>query len=411
MTGGIQGRGVRLSLYLSVVVLLIAIGIYYLGGFRSEPDSQPSGRGDTSRPAAAQESKAVESAPGRLAVTEVVTDLEIPWDIAFTPDGVMLVTERSGGLSARLTDGALRTVEVDFSDLSARGELGLMGMVVDPEFAANSRFYTCQGDRESGQVQVVAWRMDDDYARAERVDDPLVGGIPAANIHNGCRLRFGGEGYLWISTGDAARGSNPQNLNSLAGKVLRVDAVTGRAAPGNPFGGSANAELVYSFGHRNPQGLAWRTDFGQMWAIEHGPDVDDEINLLVRGGNYGWDPAADDDSYNQRVPMTDTAKYPEAVGAKWSSGDPTLATSGAIFLAGEWWGEKEGWLAVASLKDSSLRLFQFDESGNFKAAFSVPELDGTYGRLRTPMIGPDNALYLTTSNGDNDDFVLRLAPG
>ena len=148
-----------------------------------------------------------------------------------------------------------------------------------------------------------------------------------------------------------------------------------------------------------------------MWAVEHGPDVDDEINLLARGGNYGWDPVSATSDYYQQVPMTDTEKYPEALEAKWSSGNPTLATSGAIFLTGQQWGSKEGWLAVATLKDSKLYLFQFDESGNFEKTFIVPELDGTYGRLRTPIMGPDSALYLTTSNGGGNDFVLKVTPG
>ena len=147
-----------------------------------------------------------------------------------------------------------------------------------------------------------------------------------------------------------------------------------------------------------------------MWVVEHGPDVDDEINLLVKGGNYGWDPVSPSSGYYQQRPMTDMTKYPDAIEAKWSSGDPTLAVSGAIFLTGEWWGDKEGWLAVATLKDSNLYLFQFNEAGHFKNRFTVPELNGTYGRLRTPMIGPDNALYLTTSNGGNNDFVLRVTP-
>ena len=416
-TGNTRAKAIKLSLFFLAIVLLITAAYYlYLSNFgetESQPETEPRpvDQSNIHQPVPSDANRnTVYADSDKLVVTEVITGLDIPWDVAFTPDGVMLVNERSGNLVARLTDGTLQTVQADFSDLSVRGELGLMGMVVDPKFSVNRRLYTCQGDREIGRVKVVAWRINGDYTQAERVDDPLVGNIPSANIHNGCRLRFGGEGYLWISTGDAARGSNPQDLDSLAGKVLRVDATTGQAAPGNPFGGSANAELVYTFGHRNPQGLAWQPNARQMWAVEHGPDLDDEINLLVKGGNYGWDPVSSSSGYDQRVPMTDITKHPDAIEAKWSSGDPTLAASGAIFLTGKRWGDKEGWLAVATLKDSSLYLFQFDEAGHFKNRFSVPELNGTYGRLRTPMIGPDGALYLTTSNGGNNDFVLRVIP-
>ena len=413
--GNIRGSVAKLSFYFLAATLL-ALLIYYLHSSRGmesqpEPAIRPAGQRTDRQPATSNpDTETVDTGSEKLTVTEMVSGLDVPWDIAFTPDDVLLVTERSGKLLARLADNSLQVVEADLSDLAVRGELGLMGLTVDPEFAANRRFYTCQGDRAAGQIQVIAWRMDDNYTRAERVDDPLVGGIPGANIHDGCRLSFGGEGFLWISTGDAAQGSHPQDLNSLGGKILRVDAITGRAAAGNPFDGSANAELVYTFGHRNPQGLAWRPELRQMWAVEHGPDVDDEINLLIKGGNYGWDPVSAANSYYQQVPMTDTAKYPDAIEARWSSGNPTLATAGATFLTGEWWGNKESWLAVATLKNSSLHLFQFDEAGNLKNRFLVPELNGTYGRLRTPIMGPDKALYLTTSNGGGNDFVLRVAP-
>ena len=126
-----------------------------------------------------------------------------------------------------------------------------------------------------------------------------------------------------------------------------------------------------------------------MWAVEHGPRVDDEINLLVAGGNYGWDPVP---GYNESVPMTDRVKFPGAVEAKWSSGSPTLAVSGGIFLEGNQWGVWEGRLAVATLRDSRLRLFEFTPEGDFVGQVIVSELDRSYGRLRTPMMGPDGAL-------------------
>ena len=345
-----------------------------------------------------------------LIIEEVVSGLDIPWDIAFTPESVMLVNQRSGRLLARLADGRLQTVKADFSDLLVKGELGLMGMVVDPDFDDNRRFYTCQGDKKANQTKVVAWRINHDYNQAWRVDDPLVGGIPAASIHNGCRLRFDTAGYLWISTGDAAAGSGPQDLDSLAGKVLRVNARTGQAAADNPFDSSDRARLIYSFGHRNPQGLAWQKDFDQMWAIEHGPDTDDEINLLVKGGNYGWNPVSGSNNYYQSVPMTDTVRYPRAQVARWSSGKPTLAVAGGTFLEGDHWGSRQGQLAVATLKNSQLYLFQFDQNGRLQDSLVVPELDQTYGRLRSLVIGPDQALYLTTSNGGGEDLVLRIRP-
>ena len=340
-----------------------------------------------------------------LSVETVVTGLTVPWGIAFAPDGTMLFTERHGVLSARLTDGTVQTVSADMGDLYTRTETGLMAILVDPGFASNRRFYTCQG-HTGLEVQVIAWTMSDGYTSATRVADPLVGGIPASSSgrHGGCRLRFGPDGYLWIATGDAKTGTVPQDLASPGGKVLRVDASTGAGAPTNPFAPSA----VYSYGHRNVQGLALRPGTDQMWTVEHGPSVDDEINLLVAGGNYGWNPVP---GYNQSVPMTDRTEFPGAITAKWSSGSPTLATSGGAFLEGRAWGEWEGRLAVATLKAESLRVFEFAGDGTLLSQLTVPELDGHYGRLRTPVMGPDGALYVSTSNGSGGDRILRIVPG
>ena len=349
-----------------------------------------------------QSVKTAEPPPPELLVSTLVSGLSIPWDLDFTPDGTMLFTEKRGVLRSRGADGTIRRVNAEMGDLFAVGETGLMGIVVDPDFASNRRFYTCQG-HVGPEVQVIAWTMNAAYTAATRVADPLVGGIPATSgRHGGCRLRFGPDGYLWIATGDAASGRTPQDLTSLGGKVLRVDPATGAGAESNPLASSR----VYSYGHRNVQGLALRPGTSQMWAVEHGPRVDDEINLLVAGGNYGWDPVP---GYNESVPMTDLVKFPDAVVAKWSSGSPTLAVSGGIFLEGKQWGVWEGRLAVATLRDSRLRLFEFTPQGDFVGQVIVSELDRSYGRLRTPMMGPDGALYVTTSNGSGRDLILRVA--
>ena len=367
----------------------------YLQATVSYDDAHSSGK-------QAQGISATQIAPPNLRVATLVSGLSIPWDIAFTPDGTMLFTQRAGVLSSRLADGTVQTIDADFGDLFASGETGLMGIVVDPAFVSNRRFYTCQG-HTGPEIQVIAWTLNAAYTQATRVADPLVGGMPASSDrHGGCRLRFGPEGYLWIATGDAASGTLPQDLTSLGGKVLRVDASTGAGAPTNPFAPSR----VYTYGHRNVQGLALRPGTSQMWSVEHGPSVDDEINRLVAGRNYGWNPVP---GYNESVPMTDLVEYPDAVEAKWSSGSKTRATSGGIFLEGNQWGVWEGRLAVATLADSKLRLFEFTPDGAFVSQLIVPELNGVFGRLRTPMMGPDGALYVSTSNGGSSDRILRIA--
>ena len=354
---------------------------------------------------------AAKAAAPQIHVEQLVSGLSIPWGIAFAPDGTMLFTERARKLSVRLADGTVRNVTADLSDVMVASEIGFMAIVVDPGFATNRRFYTCQG-HTGDKVQVIAWTMNAGYTEATRVADPLVDGIPGSSRnhsgkHSGCRLRFGPDGYLWIATGDATTGSAPQSLTNLGGKVLRVVASTGAGAPGNPFS-APNSPLIYTYGHRNPQGLALRPgSSGQMWSVEHGPAFDDEINLLTAGGNYGWDPAP---GYNESTPMTDLEKFPSAIEAKWASGNKSLAASGGIFLEGAWWGPWDGRLAVASLKDKTLRVLEFSPSGDLLSEISVSKLKTAYGRLRTPMMGPDDALYVSTSEGSGADKILRVTP-
>lgn len=347
----------------------------------------------------------------RLRLCTPVEGIQTGWDLAFTPDDVGLFTVRQGQLVARFRDGALQPVFVDLGDLYSVGETGLMGLAVDPAFASNRRIYTCQGvDRPGGGggIQVVAWAMASDYTSAVRVADPLVGdaGWEAAGNgrHGGCRLRIDGAGSLWISTGDAARGTNPQDLSVLNGKVLRVSPATGAAWPGNPFaadGDPATDARVVTYGHRNVQGLALRPATGEVWTVEHGPGTDDEVNVVESGGNYGWNPVP---GYNEAVPMTDTAEFPDAVEARWSSGFPTVAPSGATWLEGERWGAWEGALAVACLKNQEVRVQSYDGAGAFQGEQVPPELDGIT-RLRQPVQGPGGVLYVV-----GDGQIVQVVP-
>ena len=345
-----------------------------------------------------------------ITVVELVSGLTYPWGIAFAPDGTMMFTERVGRIKSRLTDGTVQSVSAYLLDGHYRADTGLTGIALDPDFASNRRFYTCLA-HQGPVMQVIAWSINDDYTEATRIADPLFGGMPVGNgLHAGCRLRFGPDGYLWVATGDAYEPTGAQDLSSLGGKILRVDASTGDGAPGNPFG-----TRVYSFGHRHPQGLAQRPGTNEMWSVSHGHEEDDEINMLEAGGNYGWDP---DDGfhgdwipdYHHWAPMTDLVKFPDAIEAKWSSGKTTLATSGGYFLQGDDWDEWDGRLVVAALATQLLSVFEFTADGTFVSQVIVPEFNGTYGRLRTPLLGPDGALYVTTSNGGGADKILRVVP-
>ncbi|MEA3078469.1 MAG: aldose sugar dehydrogenase, partial [Actinomycetota bacterium] len=337
-----------------------------------------------------------------IQVATVVGGLDHPWDIGFTPDGTMLFTERSGKLKARLTDGTVRLLADIGPDLYTQGEDGLLGMAVDPNYAGNRAVYTCATNASPREVRVMRWSVASDYSSATRTNNPLLGGIPsAATIHNGCRPRFGPDGMLWVGTGDSAQGPNPQSTSSLGGKVLRIRPADGGAAPGNPFGNA-----IYTLGHRNVQGLAWRPGTDQMFSVEHGPDRDDEVNRLRPGGNGGWDPN-NGGSYDQSRPMTDLAKFPDAMRPVWTSGSPTVAPSGATFVTGSAWGGWNGALVVACLKGSQLLVMNMDAEGNVAR---VTKALTNQGRLRSVVQGPDGSLYVSTDNGSGADKILRVSP-
>ena len=353
-----------------------------------------------------------EPAPA-LDVAVVAEGLDHPWDVAQAPDGTLLLDERAGGLTAVLPGGTVRELDADFGDLFATGETGLMGLVLDPGFADDRRFYTCQGVEEDGgaEIQVITWTVDPGWTTATRVADPLVDDIPVnerSGRHGGCRLRFDDTGALLVGTGDNAVATNAQDLGTVAGKVLRLDPATGEAAAGNPFLGRPDADpRLLTYGHRNVQGLAVRPGSGQVYAAEHGPRRDDEVTLLRPGGNGGFAPQGP--GYGEFVPMTDLS-LPDAMPATWASGEPTIASSGATFLAGEQWQGYEGLLLLGVLKDRGVLALRVADDGTLLEEFRLPELEGTYGRIRTVQQGGDGALYVTTDNGDGTDRLLRVTP-
>jgi glucose/arabinose dehydrogenase len=365
-------------------------------------------------------------APGSLPalrVETVATGFSNPWDVAFVGGDRMLMTQRDGTLSliTGFGPGARVTpVAADLADVYARGEGGLLGIAAAPDVATSGSFVTCQDHQEGGRpvdIRVVSWRLSPDGLRADRVRDPLVGGLPInpSGRHSGCRPTFAPDGALLVGTGDTARATISQDRGSLGGKVLRIDPATGGPAAGNPFAGSGSAaeRLISGYGHRNVQAVAIQPGSGRAWSVEHGSDVDDEVNVVVPGANYGWDPSRGGETpggYDESVPMTDLERFPDAVPAAWSSGDPTEATSGAAFLDGPAWGDLSGVLAVCAQKGQRLFLMRPGTGADADRIVTVdvpPELDDTMGRLRGARLGPDGALYLTTDNG-SDDSLLRV---
>lgn len=337
-------------------------------------------------------------------VTRIASGLTIPWDVTWV-GSTMLFNERSGRLWSQRAGGTKQRVSIPLPKIYAKSEGGLMGMVADPAAASNGYFYTCMSVANSNgsprDVQVWKWKLNSPTSAAKV--KTLLTGIPiGTGRHNGCRLRFRNSDYLYIATGDAAQGTNPQNLKSLAGKVLRIRA-SGAIPPENPFysvGG--NARYVVSYGLRNVQGLAFRGTVNELWAIEHGPTRDDEISKVHLGYNYGWSPTP---GYNESRSMTDLRRYPKAAKPRWKSGSSTVAVSGGAFLTSSKWGSWKGYLAVALLKGKGIQLFKVGRSDMLS---KVSELATNYGRIRTVQQGPDGALYFTTSNGNGADGVYKL---
>lgn len=339
-----------------------------------------------------------------LNVAVVAEGLSHPWEVAFLPDSTMLITERGGDIS--VIRSGKKTVLHHPSDVYVQGEGGMLGLAVDPNFTTNRYIYTCFNSTLPGlDVRVVRWKANSSLdALSDRKD--IITGMPASisGRHSGCRIGFGPDNNLWVGTGDAAQAATPQSLRSFGGKILRVDR-DGRGAAGNL--GEGGDARIYSYGHRNTQGLAFYTspkDGSYGVSVEHGPAVDDEVNALVKG-NFGWSPTL---PYVENVPMTDLARFPQAVEAIWSSGAPTIAPADADFLRGEKWGKWQGRLATAVLKDKHLRLLELKDDGATGEQLKL--FDGEYGRLRGVTMGSDGSLYLTTDNGGASDKILRITP-
>ena len=380
----------------------------------------PTGAPSTSGTAGQSASPAPRSTREPALAVEVVTGgLEHGWDIGFLPDGKVLVTERPARITlvSGLRAGATATrVRADLGDVFVSGEGGLLGMVVHPDFASSRRFTTCQTHQEDGRpvdIRLVTWRLAEDGGSAERVKDLLTGLPISSGRHSGCRPEIAADGALLVGTGDTAQGSVPQDLRSLGGKVLRLDLETGKPLPDNPFASAPTPQQRYvlSYGHRNVQGVAVQPRTGAVYTAEHGPSFNDEVNRIRPGANYGWDPSRGGTvgGYDESVPMTDLGRFPDAVPAVWQSGRTTQAICAAEFLEGEQWGAFDGALVVTALKGAKLLVLTLRDDGTL-ADVAIPEAtNGPYGRLRAARLGPDGALYVTTTNGD-DDKLLRITP-
>jgi len=334
--------------------------------------------------------------------TSVLFDgLSKPWDIAFIDKQTFLFTEKSGSIKVVKKNELSELAKI--SDVKDAGEGGLLGLAIDTDFDTNRFIYVCFNSKKASDIRVARYEVDQNVTKIQN-EKIIVTGINSkeSGRHSGCRIKSANDGNLFVGTGDAANANTPQNPKSLSGKILRIDR-EGKGVQGNL--GEPFDNRIFNYGHRNVQGIALfdkPTDGVYGFSAEHGPDIDDEVNL-IRSGNFGWAPTG---SYNESVPMTDTRKFPDAISAVWSSGDPTIAPSGATLISGEKWGTYNGALALAVLKGSKVKILKFDR--DYSISFDVDVLKD-FGRIRSIVQGPDGNLYFVTDDS-SDGKIVKVTP-
>lgn len=320
-------------------------------------------------------------------LTIIAENLEVPWALVFLPDRSILFTERPSRVRFIDNKNNLYAIPVaTIDDVLNEGEGGLLGITIDPNFSQNHfvyLYYTYANNNDLTLNRVIKAKFENN-----RLSDfsTIVYAIPGNLFHNGGRIKFGPDGFLYITTGDSQNPSLAQNKDSLAGKILRVD-YDGKPTPGNPFDNE-----VWSYGHRNPQGITW-DDSERLWETEHGASTLDEINIIHKGTNYGWPTITGNETQdNMEIPIL-------------NSSSDTWAPSGTAYLNHSifFTGLRGQALYEAVIQDTHVTLKE--------------HLKGEVGRIREVIVGPDKLLYITTSNRDGrgipdgtDDKIIRVNP-
>jgi aldose sugar dehydrogenase len=319
----------------------------------------------------------------------VVTGLEVPWDLSFTPDGTLYFTERKGNFK-KVVNGNVVNLSHPLN-VHAETEAGLMGIDFDPSYPSEPYLYACYSYLDTSGIKnrVSRLTVGQNSLSNERI---LIDAIPGSTNHDGCRLIFGPDNKLYITMGDARVAANAQSVNSLSGKILRINR-DGSIPSDNPFLGSQ----VWSYGHRNAQGLAFHSN-GRLYSSEHGDASEDEVNRIIPGANYGWPyvegrcntttEQIECNSRNLQEPLTVYA--------------PTLGVSGLAFYDKDMFPEWNGNLLLASLKAGQLYRIILDSEG--RAVNEEILINQDYGRLRDVEVAPDGSIYIAVSNRDNRAF-------
>jgi glucose/arabinose dehydrogenase len=344
-----------------------------------------------------------------LQTKTIAANLDTPWEILWGPDNFIWFTERSGKVS-RVNPATGEVFEIiQIADAREVGEGGLLGMVLDPDFSTNKYFYVAYNFYATGnsyREKIVRYTFNPVTGKA---DNPLIliNSISGANNHNGCRLIISPDKKLIFTTGDAQFTSSSQDIKSLNGKILRIN-LDGSVPNDNPLAGS----LVWTWGHRNPQGLAYSPDGQILYSSEHGPNNDDEINIIQKGRNYGWPGVEGFCNTPNEITFCNDSNVVEPIFA-WT---PTLAVAGIDFYNSDLIPEWKNSLLVTSLKASRITQLLLNESGT-EVVKTSDFFTGTFGRLRDICISPDGKVFIAVSNRDgrgnpktDDDKIIEISP-
>ena len=382
-----------------IVFFLVVIGFTaanYLGFFKKDL-----GPGERRIIHSVQEAENVP--PVEIMIEKVATNLFVPWSIVFLSDSHILFTERNGSVR-EIKNGELEDQPLFvFKEVSTQSEEGLMGMALDPEFALNGKIYVCLAYSNENTLfdKVVQMKYEKNSLEQEKV---LIDKIPAAQFHAGCRLGFGPDKMLYITTGDATDKEIAQDKASLGGKILRISS-DGSIPSDNPIKNSP----IYSLGHRNPQGIDWDPVSGNLFSTEHGPSVfdgpagGDEINFIQKGENYGW-------------PIVSHEKSKDGLVSPLAVFTPAVAPASGMFYKGDMFPQFKNHFLVGLLKGEGILDVTLSSDRMQIASYQkIPDI--TFGRIREIAESPDGAIYFTTSNRDGrgkinagDDMIYKIVP-
>ena len=336
--------------------------------------------------------------PNNDTIRTVLSGLNYPWEILWGKDNHIWMTERDGKISKIDPATGVVVLSATINEVESNNEGGLLGMVQHPGFLTNGLFYVVYNYNSGGGYREKMVQMKFENSSIQRVIT-LIQNIPASSIHNGSRLWISNDAVpkIFMTTGDASNQSNPQSTTSVSGKVLRFN-LDGSIPADNPFAGSS----IWSFGHRNQQGLVVAN--GIMYASEHGPNIEDEVNIVERNRNYGWPTVNGPCNQPAEITFCNANNVKEPI---WSSGSSTIAVCGMDYYNSSLIPAWQNSLLMCTLKDASLRVLTLSSNG-LSVINQQTFFKNRFGRLRDICISPAGRVYLCTSNGGNGDVLIEI---